>query len=274
MRIRFSQRVLFVMVAAAVAGGPLWAQTQGAAKSVTNENRLFQRFIEDGAVIPGGWVEGQARLQFFDDGEAVSLSPIIAFNVAEDIELGGRVGLLSYNPDPGGTETGFTDMDLYGKIRLTMQPTQFALGVLLKLPSGDEKKSTLHGTGEMDVAFFGGVRHDFKSLTFVASGGFRINQDPEPGAVVPGLPASAVPEGELSLQLGVGLIVPFTPKLSGVAETSFETERIDGAGSDFRVTLGSEYRAGESFGMRFAAAGGIGDAAPNFEAIGSVVLFF
>ena len=277
MRIRAT--AIGLLAAAALAVGPAEAQTGSASKSITNDNRLFQRFIEDGAVTEGNRLEGQFRYQSFDDADAVLVSPILAFNIAEDIEIGGRIGLLTANPDPGDTETGFTDLDLYGKIRLTTQPTQLALGILIKFPSGDETKSILHGTGEIDVAFFGGLRHDFGRLSLVANAGFRVNQDPQPDAAIPGRPARGSagwqePEGELSLQAGGGLLFAMTEKLSGVVEVSYETERVDGIGSDFRLTLGAEYRAAESFGMRFGAAWGVGDMAPNYEAIGSAVLFF
>jgi hypothetical protein len=264
--------VFGVIVAAATAGAfaqaPSASAQAPASKAITNEDRLFQRFVEDGAVTENVWFETQFRYQSFDKATVAYLEPTVAVNVAEDIELGGRIRLLTADPDGGSTETGFSDMDVYGKIRLSTKPTQTALGVLLKLPTGDEKKSPFHGTGEMDVAFFGSVRHDFHALTLVGNAGLRINQDPD----FPRPPNER--EGETSIQLGGAALFPLTIRVSGVIEASFETKRFNDAGSDFRVTLGANYRRNEGFSARFAGAGGNGASAPDLELIASAVFLF
>src|SRR5437867_4176299 len=130
-RTRFG--VIAAMVALAGISGAA-AQTAATGK-ISNENRLFQRFIEDGAVTDGTWAEPQFRYATFDHHDVWSVGPQIAFNVAEDVELGGRIDLETLNNNPGGTETGFSDMEVYGKVRLTTKPTQFAMGALLKFPT-------------------------------------------------------------------------------------------------------------------------------------------
>jgi len=234
-------------------------------RAVTNENRLFQRFIEDGAVTEGARFEPQFRYDSFRDKKFWSLGPILSFNVAEDIEVGGRVNLETINFDPGGTETGFSDMEVYGKVRLTTKPTQFAIGALLKFPTGEASKGL--GTGETDVAFFSGVRHDFGAISLVGNAGFRITQDPD--TTPPGLL-----EGESSVQLGGAALFAMTSKLAGVVELSYETERINGTGSDLRLTLGAEHRYSESFMSRGALVWGRGDGAPRFELILAGVFLF
>jgi hypothetical protein len=240
------------------------AQTTGAG-SINNENRLFQRFIEDGAVTAGVWVEPQFRFQRFGNRDVYTLGPVIAVNVAEDVEVGGRINLETLNFNPGGTQTGFTDMEVYGKVRLTTSPSQVSLGALLKFPTGETSK--LLGTGETDVAFFLGYRRDFKGISFVANGGFRITQDPDTNP--PGLL-----EGESSVQLGGAALFAFTSKTAGVVEASYETERINGAGSDFRLTIGGEHRHTDSFMSRVGLAWGSGNSAPDFELIVSGVYLF
>jgi hypothetical protein len=277
---RLSTFILVTAVGLAGLGAPAAQTTE--TKLVTNENRLFQRFIEDGAVTDNVWLEGQFRYQSTDarviddgdverrDADIYSLGAILAVNVAEDLEFGGQLGFRTLNPDPGDPETGLTDLDLYGKIRFTTEPTQVAAGILLKLPTGDEDESPSFGTGEVDVAFFGGVRHDFGRSSLVASFGLRINQDPEPDLDpnVPGL------EGETSISLGGGYLLALTSNLVGVIEASYETERIDRSGSDFRLTLGADYRRGKSFGIRGAVVGGLGDFAPDLEIVASGVFYF
>jgi len=241
------------------------AAQPAATRTISNENRLFQRFIEDGAVTDGTWLEPQFRYATFDHHDVWSIGPQLAFNIAEDVELGGRIDLETINNNPGGTETGFSDMELYAKVRLTTKPTQFALGALLKLPTGDTDKGL--GTGETDVGFFAALRRDFGKMTFVANTGLRITQDPDtapPGAL----------EGEMSVQLGGAALFPLTSKLAGIVEASYETERINGAGTDFRLTVGAEHRYGESFMSRAGLVWGWGRGAPNFQLIVSGVFLF
>ena len=234
-------------------------------RTITNENRLFQRFIEDGAVTAGAWVEPQFRFQRFGNRDVYTLGPVIAFNVAEDVELGGRINLETLNFNPGGTQTGFSDMEFYGKVRLTTAPSQVSIGALLKFPTGETSKGL--GTGETDVAFFAGYRRDFRRISLVANGGFRITQDPD--TTPPGLL-----EGESSIQLGGAALFAVTSKTAGVVEASYETERINGAGQDFRLTLGGEHRYNETFMTRIGLAWGSGGSAPDFELIASGVYLF
>lgn len=269
MRAALLRATILAAFAAAAFTSPVSAQSGGSRK-VTNETRLFQHFIEDGAVTDNIWLEPQFRYGNFKDADTISFGPVLAVNIAEDLEVGGRLNLSSVDPERGDRETGFTDMDVYGKIRLSTAPTQFALGLLLKLPTGDQDKSLRLGTGEMDVAFFGGLRHDFDSMSLVGNAALRINQDPDTNLP----PGVAGPEGETSVQLGGGLIFAITQRFSGVAEISYETERIDHAGSDFRVTLGGDYRPSESVAYRGALATGSGDSAPDFELIASAVFYF
>jgi len=269
MRAATLRATILGIVAAAVMTGSVSAQTS-ATKRVGNETRLFQRFIEDGAVTENVWAEGQFRYQSFEDADVVSLGPILAVNVAEDLEIGGHLDLRTVDPEGAGTETGFTDLDVYGKIRISTEPTQVALGILLKLPTGDEEESLYLGTGEMDVAFFGGVRHAFGAVSLVGSAGLRINQDPETNLP----PGPGAPEGETSVQLGGGFLFAVTQRLTGIIETSFETERIDQAGSDFRVTVGGDFRRDESLSLRFGVGGGSGDGAPELELIASGIFLF
>ncbi len=266
--------LLVAPIMAAMAG--LAAAQPAGATAIGNDHRLFQNFVEDGAITENVWFEGQFRFQSFDDSRMLSIRPVLAASFAEDFEVGGRFGLATVDPERGDTESGFTDLDLYGKIRLTTKPTQLSVGLLLDLPTGEEDKSLRLGTGEMDLALFGGIRHDFGAVSLVGNAGLRINQDPDVTdsdvlrAI--GLPGGSEAEGETSIELGGALLFAMTQRLAGQLEVSYETERIDGLGSDLRVTVGGEYRLRESLGLRMAGAVGQGDGAPDYEVIFSTVL--
>ncbi|HKY33986.1 MAG TPA: hypothetical protein VJV23_15755 [Candidatus Polarisedimenticolia bacterium] len=269
----FASLVLVAASAALPSGA--WAQTAAPSGSVGAENRLFLRFVEDAAVVPSYWLEGQARFQNNsldfdgdgeDDGEATLLSvgPVFALNVAEDFEFGARVALAHRDPDAGGSETGLTDLDLWGKLSVVTDPVKIALGILLTAPTGDEDK--LLGTGETNVEFFGGLRKDYSRLTLAANLGLRVNQDLD----IEGFEV----EGQNSFLAGVGILVPAGQKLVITGEFAIESERYEGTRTDSRLLGGAEYRTNESFLIRGAVAGGLSTAAPDVELLGSAVWIF
>lgn len=247
-------------------------------RTIDNDHRLFQRFIEDGAVVENIWMEAQFRVQSFEDSDVLSITPLLAGSFAEDFEVGGRIGIVSVDPEISGSERGFSDLDLWGKIRLTTKPTQFSVGLLFEMPTGDEDKSLRLGSGELNVGFFGGLRHDFESASLVANAILRVNQDPDvddPDVLrALGLPGQREPEGETSVGVGGALLFSMTPRVSGILEATYETERIDNFGADFRVTLGGDFRSTDILGIRMGVTAGAGDAAPDYELIGSVYLLF
>ena len=258
----------------AVASWPLThaQQTTG----VDSEHRLFLRFAEDAAIVPSYWLEGQARLELslpaVDEtvggaGEAdlLTVGPVFAFNVAEDFEFGGRVGMAWRDPDDGGSDTGLTDFDIWGKIAVVSDPIDIALGILVKLPTADESK--LMGTGETDVEFFAGVRKNFTSFTVAGNLGFRINQDPE-------FDDLGEVEGKDSVLAGLAIIVPIGAKWALTGEWAFESERIEDFDNDSRLFGGAEYRWDESFSFRGGAAIGLSDGSPDWDILGSAVWLF
>jgi hypothetical protein len=244
-------------------------------RQVSAENRLFIRYVEDAAVVPSFWLEGQAIFTLdqgaFDDsvrgaGEAnqLTIKPVFAFNVAEDFEFGGRIGIAYRDPDNGGSDTGLTDTDVWGKLSISTEPVLFSLGILLQLPTGNE--DDFFGTGEVDVEFFGGLRKDFSWVSLSGNLGVRINQDPDFGVVEL--------EGESSLLGGFAAQFPVGNRWVLTVEWAIESERYDGLGTDSRLLGGFDLGLGESLMVRGAVAAGLSDAAPGTAALGSLVWLF
>src|SRR5262245_40180524 len=138
------------------------AQQTPSAPASASEHRLFLRFVEDGAVTSSFWLEGQVGMQTNSQGVDSSVrgageanlwraGGVFAFNVAEDFEFGGRIFFLERDPDNGSSDTGLSDMDLWGKIRIATEPLDFTLGLLVNLPTGDEDEFL--GTGEVNIEF-------------------------------------------------------------------------------------------------------------------------
>jgi hypothetical protein len=216
--------------------------------------RLFQRFVEDAAVVPGGWIEGQYRYENLADGGRHFAGPLIAFKVVDDFEAGLRFGFVDVNPSSAPGDSGLSDLDLFAKYRLPGGRGRLAIGAVLKAPTGDEQKGI--GTGKSDVELFGAFRADLEAVSLVANLGYRFNGDPDPP-----LPAS-----EDSLLVGGAVLLPATQALTFVIEWTYESKRLASAKGDGRLTVGLQhFGEGGQGGVRGALAIPLSDGAPDYE---------
>ena len=221
-----------------------------------NERRLFQRFVEDAAVSTGGWIELQYRFDNLQDGTQHFLGPLVAFKIVSDIEGGLRFGWQDVNPDSGPNESGFSDVELYAKYRFPGNRARAAVGGLVKLPKGDEEKGL--GTGKEDFEVFAGWRADLDAVSIVANAAARFNGDPDP----------PLPSSSNSFLVGGGFLLPASARTTFVIEATFETERVEGASNDSRLTLGLQHRGRERHGgLRGAVAIPLSDGAPDYQVI-------
>ena len=249
-----------VMAQTGAAAGP----GTGAGAAGRDARRLFQRFAEDAAVVPGGWTEGQFVYSDLDDGDSNQfLGGLFAFKVGDQVEAGLRLGYARQDASPRPNGSGLSDIDLYGKYRLHGSAGRCALGGLVKAPTGDEAEGL--GTGATDVEGFVGCRADLQAVTVVGNAGVRYNGNPDP----------PLPDSEASVLLGGGLILPTGQRSSFVIEVTYETQRLDGAGADSRLTLGYQGVArGPGFGVRGAVAMPLTAGAPDWQIIfGAVYLY-
>ena len=234
------------------------------APSDRDARRLFQRFAEDAAIIPGGWVEGLFSFEHFDSGaERAFLEGLFAFQVGEANEAGLRFGFEWLNADASDLDgNGLADIDVYFKHRFA-GPSPCAIGGLLKLPTAKEDEGL--GTGKADFELFGACRANLDAVSFTANAGARYNGDPDP----------PFPESEVSLLAGAGAIFPVGREISIVIEGTWESERLDGVGNDSRLTIGLQgVAARPGFGFRGALALPLTDAAPDYQVlVGAVYLY-
>lgn len=231
----------------------------GARKNLAerNDRRLFQRFVEDAAVSTGGWAELQYRYTNRSNGSEHSLGPLVAFKVVNNIEGGLRFGFLDVNPDPGSGESGLSDIDLFAKYRFPGGGRgRTALGALAKVPTANEQKGL--GTGKSDLEVFAAWRADLEAVSIVANAGARFNGNPDP----------PVPPTRDSLFFGGALLLPASQTLTLVIEATYETERLDGALDDARLTLGVQSRGRQGHtGIRGGVAFPLNDGAPDYEVL-------
>lgn len=266
---------LACLLAAPAAAAFGQSQTPPAAPGSSSQHRLFYRFVEDAALVPSYWLEGQARWQTntgafgADAGEAseatlVSTTGVFAMNVAEDFEFGGRIGMAHRDPDDGGSDTGLTDMDLWGKVSVSTEPVAFSLGLMVTAPTGSEDKFL--GTGETNVEFFGGVRKAFGKVTLAGNLGMRINQDADFDQVAL--------EGKNSVLGGAAVLFSAGRSVNLILEYAVESARYEGTATDARLLGGFDWSLSEQLLLRGGVGGGLSNGAADFELMGSLAWLF
>ena len=263
---RHSRAAILSLVLLSTAG-PVAAQpVEGAASAPPDRDarRLLQRFVEDAAIVPGGWTEGQITYANLpDDQSRWSIGTILAFKVTDQIEAGLRLAYLSVDAGEEPDGSGLSDIDLYGKYRFHGGAGRCALGGLIKAPTADEEEGL--GTGKADVEGFFACRADLQAVTLAANVGARYNGDPDP----------PLPAANASLLAGGALLLPTGANTTFLIEATYETERLDGSGTDARLTLGYQGVAERpGFGFRGGVSLPLSDRAPDYEVLfGAVYLY-
>ena len=232
------------------------AKTERAARRAAGAvDRLFLTFGQEARLVDRQWWEG--RLEYLDGSsgaDATILSVVAAFQPWDQVEFGGHVG-FGDSDGFAGSGSGATDLDLWAKYHFGEgDKTEYAAGGLVIVPTGDDAA----GLGYDSFAFggFGSVRHQGRRATFSGNLAVRLNGDGISGT-----------DGDTSIEIGLGAIVPANEKLSFVAEARFETERFDGFESDTRVLGGINLAAGKSGAFRAAIAVGLTDGAPDVQVL-------
>ena len=273
-----SRRLLLAGLLLAAAT-PLAAQSSpspSAARQIDGADRLFHHFIQDAAVFPGGWLEGRVLYQDHENGNRSGLGAVLGFNVAQDFEFGFSVAGLRVDPKGQGlsSDHGISDVLVWGKGKIVDTSYTFTVGGSLTLPTGDEGKGL--GTGEVDAEGFAAVRKSWDVVTLSATGGMRLNQDPDRPVSNGGFPDPAATEpgeGKVSFLTGVGLLFPLAERWTLIMEFSAESARYARQDSDVRLTGGLAWRQGK-FSVRGSATAGLTDGAPDFGLqVGAVLLF-
>ena len=248
-----------VLILAAASVTPLRAQAPAGAPARGDRDgrRLFQRFAEDAAIIPGGWIEGVFTYENQpEEAERYFAGGLFAFRVGESAEAGLRMGWVRQDVQDGPHGSGLDDIDVYGKYRFGGGSNRCAVGGVLTVATGDEEKGI--GTGATDVEGFFACRADLAAVTLAGNLGARYNGDPDP----------PLPQANASMLAGGAILIPAGARTTFVIEGSWESERLDGAGSDARLTLGYSGAGPEpGFGFRGAIALPLADGAPDYEII-------
>jgi len=201
-----------------------------------NDVRLFRSWAADAVFTPGIDLEPVFNYAFFDPGNRWFGGARAAAWVADGLEVGGQIGWGGFSPDNGDSESGFADLDLFGRYRL---PVDFggtmAVGTELSLPTGSAEA----GQDETFVRIFGALRQEVGgAMTFAANMGFEY--------------AELFNDDATGLALGFGSLVPVSESLTAVFEfnlrTAFDYTILTG-GVDYELPPGGHLRAAIGIGL-------------------------
>jgi hypothetical protein len=192
---------------------------------------------------------------------------VVALQPWQQVEVGGRVGFGSTDLPPGLDDgSGATDLDLWGKYYLGGgTDTEFAVGGVVTVPTGDESEGL--GADAFSISGFGALRYRMAIGILTANAGVRMNGD---GQVF----GSAELDGQVSGQLGVGWLWPWTDAVTFVGELDYESERFDGAEDDTRALAGINWGVGNRGQLRGAVAFGLSDGSPDSQIIAGYAYSF
>lgn len=207
--------------------------------------RPFQAWLTDATWTSGVDVEPVAEFANLDDASGIFAGAQGAFWLSEDFEVGGRWGFLSIDPENFDSESGISDLALYGRYRLglAIDDTETAVGLVTTLPIGSEDV----GQSNFDLQAFGALRYT------TADGIAVLGQM--------GIDSQEVGDDrELGILLGGGTIIPVTEELAAIAELQLTTA-IDYAA----ISAGVDYELPPGGHLRAALLLGIDDAAPDAE---------
>ncbi len=227
-----------------------------AVAGVSPNSRLIRAPERDGAVFSSIWLRGEAVYQNWDNADVFELRPTFALPLLdEQVELGARWGLRHVNPDRGDSETGLTNIDLWGKFQVLDAPLLLSVGGIVTLPVGSDDV-------ERDVfrlGAFGATRYYVNSdFALIGNVSLRHNADLN-GA-----------DGKIQFGLGGGLIYQVIPELNITGELNLETKQFDNFDNYIAVTGGVEYLLADNLSLQGGLTVGLDDDAPDFELIGGV----
>ncbi len=234
--------------------------------SLSSGDRLFLSFAEEASVPESQWWEGQFEVANGDATDAIIARGVLAFQVFEDVEFGGRVGFGSTDAGRGLPDgSGATDLDLWAKLRLVGgADTQFAVGGLFTIPTGDDQAGL--GFDAFSAEVFGSIRHRLQRVSVAGTVGVRFNDDGQ-------LQGFDV-DGRTSPFVAGAVIAPLNDAISFVGELRVEGERYRGLDEDARVLGGVNWRLNNRAFIRAALSLGLTDGAPDSQLIAGFAYTF
>ena len=242
---------------------------------VSGNHRLFDRFVEDGAIVRRGWIELRAAYADYPKGDRdFAAGTVVAFRFGRNVEAGFLGGGLDRRRSAGAPlfgvplpeeidGAGLADLAVYGKYRVVRGPLDLAVGGRVTIPLGDENEG--RGPGVFQYEAFTGVRKTLPRVTVVGSAGVAGREDST---------SAGSAEGRTSLKLGMGALIPLSLLWTMTAEVAYESARFEGEDPETWMLIGLDWRPTKFMAARGGAGAGLTDGAADFRTILSLVMLF
>ena len=230
------------------------AQMSWAQSNTKDDVRFFEHFFDDAAVVKSMHVEAFGIYADSDTADAFVIGAQGGMPINSQLDVGARWAFISADGDNGGSESGISDIDLWGRYQLKSQSkANITVGGTLTVPIGDEDIG-------QDRLNFGGF----------AAARMPLNN----GMVVMGSVGLNFVEGfdddrELSIHLGGGAIYQLNSQTHVTGEVGIDTEE-----DYFALTGGIDHKISSAGRIRGALVVGLDDGAPDFALQGGFLLNF
>jgi hypothetical protein len=225
--------------------------------SFPGADRLFVSFAEDVPVVEH--YRGEFRLDYgsFDDWSTTTGELVGAIQIPglPDVELGARVGYGNSDPDGLSSESGATDLDVWGKLRAGPRAdgSDYGFGFVMSFPTGEEAPGL--GADSLGVKLFYTSRHPLGWAVLSWNAGVQVNED--------GKVYGVRLDGEIAPVGGVALIFAPRDDLGVIAELYASGERFEEGDADVRLLGGVNWKIRDYLHLRGALTLGLSDGAPS-----------
>jgi len=237
--------------------GLLVTQISWAQSNTKDDVRFFEHFFDDAAVVKSMHVEAVGSYADFDAGSAILFGAQGGMPINAQLDVGARWSFISFDVDNGGSESGISDIELWGRHRLKSQfKANITVGGTLTLPIGDEKV----GQDNLDFGAFIAARMPIDNgIVVMGSVGLNFVE-------VPGFGGD---DRELSIHLGGGAIYQLDTLTHLTGEVAIDTEE-----DYFALTGGIDHKISSTSRIRGSLLVGLDDGAPDFALQGGFLINF
>lgn len=212
---------------------------------------LFQSHLQDGKIFPGGFAEGYFQYGGYENISTMNIGVQGGYAILPNLEIDGRWGFISWNPEEGDGESGLSDLLISTRYGIMQDIPEIAAGAYITLPIGEEKIGQEH----LNFGVFGAIRYLLNeqftltgklSLDFIETIKYSWDSMEEET------------EYENSLGLGIGSIIALNEKIALVPEMAFQSE-----GDYALLSCGADYSMMANGKIRAMLGLGLDDGAPD-----------
>lgn len=226
------------------------------AQSNLDNVRLFQSYFFDAPIAKAGYGQGGLMYSNYDFWNSFRFGVMGGYPLNDKIELGTQLHFVSFSPDNGDSQSGISDIDVFGRYNVFNQDrTNISAGALISLPIGSEDVLE----GNLDFGGFGAIRHTLNpKMSLVGTLGLLFYETKKAKFNPNTFELEEETSYESYLNIGAGLIYSINEQFNVVGELNIKSE-----GDYMLLSGGVDYLLG-SGRLRGGLGLGLDDGAPDF----------